>query len=89
MKRVAPGPPALGVSWDRPRKDVVPISEGGDLRDRIEALRRELYRLYENGADRDDLLAVSRQLDALIVRLIGSNDSDAPGGDDHRKISGR
>lgn len=63
----------------RQRKDVVPITECGRLRGRIEALRQELHRLYERDACPETILAVSRELDALIIRLL--QEGDEPDGD--------
>jgi len=54
----------------RQREDVIPIRISGHLRDRIEALRRELYSLYERNASSEEILAVSRQLDALMTRAL-------------------
>src|SRR5690606_13847329 len=67
------------------REDVLTIEASQPLRDRIESLRRELHRLHENNAAPEAILAVSRKLDALIIRLL-KNDP-APDGDGD--VSGR
>ena len=46
------------------------ICQAEDIRERIERLRRHLYHIYERCADEREILAVSRELDRLIIELL-------------------
>lgn len=70
------------------RRDVSPLTSPQEgLRRQIEHIRSKLYRLYEEQADEEAVLATSRELDRLLIRLMRAQRRSPAQGDGARAVS--